>query len=89
MIEYHYTRNPILFLLNEANQNKDINEFGRMAFDLHYKGRCRKDIEDFIENVIDGKDEMKPLREAFYNNHLLPPNGKSASENIIKAILGY
>ena len=89
MIEYHYTRNPILFLLNEANQNKDINEFGRMAFDLHYKGRCRKDVEDFIENVIDGKDEMKPLREAFYNNHLLPPNGKSASENIIKAILGY
>ena len=87
-VEYHYTHNPVLYVLNGTDHNKDLNEFGRMAFDLHYKGHCEEDIEAFINNVIEGKDEMKEARERFYNDYLLPPNGNSASGNIIKAILG-
>lgn len=87
-VEYHYTHNPVLYLLNGTNHEKDMNEFGRMAFDLHYKGRSEEDIESFINDVIDGRDEMKEVREKFYNDYLLPPNGLSASDNIIKAILG-
>lgn len=87
-VEYHYTQNPVLYLLNGTDHNKDMNEFGKMAFDLHYKGSCEEDIELFINNMIEGKDEMKEARERFYNDYLLPPNGNSASDNIIKAILG-
>ena len=87
-VEYHYTRKPVLYLLNGDDHYKDLNEFGRMAFDLHYKGRCEEDIEAFINNVIEGKDDMKEVREKFYNDYLLPPDGNSASDNIIKAILG-
>ena len=55
---------------------------------MHYKGKDESDIETFIKNVIEGKDEMKDARVKFYNDYLLPPNGQSPSENIIKAILG-
>lgn len=87
-VEYHYTRKPVLYLLNGEDHYKDLNEFGRMAFDLHYKGSSKEDIEAFINNVIEGKDEMKEVRDRFYHNYLLPPNNDSASDNIIKAILG-
>ncbi len=88
MVEYHYSRKPVLYLLNGEDHYKDMNEFGKKAFDLHYKGSSQEDIEIFINNVIEGKDEMKEARERFYNDYLLPPDGNSASDNIIKAILG-
>jgi CDP-glycerol glycerophosphotransferase (TagB/SpsB family) len=88
MVEYHYTKNPVLYLLNGTDHNKDMNEFGRIAFDLHYKGRSEEDIEAFINKVIEGKDDLKEAREKFFNDYLLPPDGNSASDNIIKAILG-
>lgn len=87
-IEYHYTHNPVLYLLNGSDHYKDLNEFGKLAFDLHYKGESKEDIELFINNVIDGIDPMKEARQNFYNDLLLPPNGNSASTNIINAILG-
>ena len=87
-IEYHYTRNPVMFLLRQHGREVTYNEFGQKAFDLHYKGYTKEDIEQFIQNVINGIDPMKEERETFYNEHLLPPHGKTACENIINAILG-
>lgn len=87
-VEYHYTQNPVMYLVKDENHAIGLNEFGKLAFDLHYKGKNEEDIEMFINNVINGKDEMKEARIKFYNDYLLPPNGKSASENIINVILG-
>ena len=87
-IEYHYTKNPAMFLLRQHGMEVTYNEFGQKAFDLHYKGYTKEDIEQFIQNVINGIDPMKEERETFYNEHLLPPHGKTACENIINAILG-
>ena len=87
-VEYHYTKKPVMYLTKDEHHADGLNEFGRMAFDLHYKGRCEEDIEDFIINIIEGKDEMKEARVQFYDKYLLPPDGISASDNIIKAILG-
>lgn len=87
-IEYLHTKKPVMYLLNDSPQDNNWNEFGKMAFNLHYKGYCEVDIEQFIINVIDGRDEMKPQREQFLKTHLLPPGRKSASEIIIDAILG-
>lgn len=88
-VEYLYTKNPVMFL-DAASYNADEqNEFGKMAHNMHYIGRCKQDIELFIQNVIKGEDPMKEERERFYNEYLLPPNNKTASENIIETILGY
>jgi len=38
--------------------------------------------------VVAGIDPRRDEREDFFNAHLLPPNGRTATENIIAAILG-
>lgn len=87
-IEYHYTQNPVMYLIRKKNAENEMSPFGQKAFDLHYKGCTKEDIEKFIQNVIDGVDPMKEEREKFYDNYLIPPHGKTACENIINAILG-
>lgn len=89
-IEYHYTKNPVLYLIrnnDEAKHKSKLNEFGQMAFDLHYKGFTVEDIEKFINDVICGTDVRQKERMDFFNSYLLPPNGKTACENIITEIL--
>ena len=87
-IEYHYTKNPVMYLVRQQGLESSYNEFGQKAFDLHYKGHSKEQIEQFILNVINGIDPMKSEREHFYNKYLIPPHGKTACENIINAILG-
>ena len=87
-VEYHHTKKPIMYLIKDEKHAENLNEFGKKAFNIHYLGRCEDDIESFVINVLQGKDIMKKEREKFYNDYLIPPNGKSASENIINAILG-
>lgn len=87
-IEYHYTKNPVMYLLRQQGRESTYNEFGQRAFDLHYKGHTKEEIEQFIENVINGIDPLKEEREKLYNECLIPPHGKTACENIINAILG-
>lgn len=88
-IEYHYTHNPVLYLTHdEEGHKKNLVRYAQKAFDLHYKGRSKEDIERFIRNVIDGVDPIKEKRLNFFKEYLLPPNGQSATRNIIDAILG-
>ena len=87
-IEYHYTLNPVLYLIKDEHHADCLNTFATKAFDLHYKASNKIEIEKFIQNVIEDKDPMRMKREQFYNECLLPPNGKTACQNIINAILG-
>ncbi len=87
-IEYHYTHNPVLFLIRQEGYEANRNEFARKAFDLHYKGHTEEEIDGFIRNVLDGVDPLKEDRQEYFDRYLLPPNGKSACQNIINAILG-
>jgi hypothetical protein len=57
-----------------------------MAYEMHYHARTEEDIEQFINNVIDEKDEMREKREEFKQQYLLPPNRQSASQNIMDEI---
>lgn len=88
-VEYLYTKNPVMFLDKNSYNPNEQTEFGEKAHSMHYIGRSKQDIENFILNVISGYDPMKEERERFYNEYLLPPNNKTASENIIDTILGY
>ena len=89
-IEYHYTHNPALYLCDNIEEHeRGMNTFAKSAFELHYMGKNEQDIEQFINNVINEVDTKRDERLTFYKEYLLPPYGKSASDNIINAILGY
>ena len=62
--------------------------FGKNAYNLHYKIHNEKEIDCFITNVLGGKDPVKYKRELFVQQYLTPPHNKTASQNIINAILG-
>ena len=85
-IEYLYTKKPCLFLSN-YNRKNDANDVTLKAFDCWYHATNVEEIEKFISDVvIDNMDSLKSLREQFYNEVLLPPNGCSVAENIINEI---
>ena len=87
-VEYHYTTNPVLYIEKEKSHADNMNEFGLLAYNLHYKAHSKEDIENFILNVINGIDPLKNKRVDFFNKYLLPPNNNKACDNIINSILG-
>lgn len=87
-IEYLYTGLPVMYLVRGESHTDNMIPYAKEAFDLHYKGFTRGNIEQFIKDVIAGKDPRAEERRVFYENNLLPPHGKTACENIINAILG-
>lgn len=85
IIEYLYMRTPCMFLYN--GRDLELNKFSQMCFNKHYIGANVDDIDCFINNVINGIDERRQERESFFNEFLLPPNGRTVCENIIEEIL--
>ena len=87
-VEYLYTDKPAMYLLKDEHHEDNMIPYAKEAFDLHYKGRSQKDIESFILDIINDEDPLKEKRARFKEKNLLPPNGKTACENIIDSILG-
>ena len=87
-IEYLYTGNPVMYLIKDDHHKDNMTPVGARAFDLHYKGQNEDQIEAFVCDVIQGNDPMEQERRVFIENKLLPPNHKSACQNIMNAILG-
>lgn len=89
-IEYLYTGKPVMYLVKESDEihTHNLTKFATQAYNLHYKGRCKEDIEKFILDVINENDPLQLERERFYHSQLVTPNGKTACENILNAILG-
>lgn len=85
-VEYLYVDKPVMFMTNYDRESQ-CNAVGKRAFAAHYHGTSREDIQSFIEDVVIGeKDTMAEKRHQFYNDILVPPNGKSVAENIINEI---
>lgn len=89
-IEYMYTQKPVMYLLKSDSDIHDsnLNSLAKNSFHLHYMGKSEQDIESFIQDVIEGRDILADERTHFFKTNLLPPNGKTACDNIIDAILG-
>ena len=87
-IEYMYTGKPVMYLVRDSHHKDNLNRCATLAFDLHYKGKTRGDIEKFIQNVIADYDPLSDERSAFRDAYLTPPNNKTACDNIIDAVLG-
>ena len=87
LVEYLYTMKPGLYLGNYDRETQS-NEVGKKAYSCYYIGKSVKDIEAFILRIIDGEnDTLADMRKAFYNDVLLPPNGKSVAENMLDEIV--
>lgn len=86
-VEYHMTKKPVMYLISERHQKDKLNELGNNAYNVHYKGRTKSDIENFIKMIIRGEDPLSKERLHFYDSWLSLPDGKTASERIINTIL--
>jgi hypothetical protein len=88
-VEYHYSGNPVLYIAeNFEQQVAEKGELGKLALRQHYVGKCEEDIIHFIEEVVlNGNDSMKASRRGFYEQYLLPPNGKTVAENTMDVFL--
>ena len=87
-MEYLYTGNPVMYLTKSEHHVDNLNNVAKRAFNLHYQGKTKEDIETFVVNVLNGIDALASERDTFVKESLLPPNGKTACENIIDVILG-
>jgi len=83
--EYQYTHNPVGFLETTPMKTDELNKSGLVAFNMHYRLYNKKQIKDFIENVIKGYDPLKEERENLFRT--IAPKG-CACTNIINTILG-
>lgn len=86
--EYLFTRKPVMYLVKEGvDVEQQFSPFGVYSFRQHYHGKCLADVEQFIrEVVLEGKDPMKPARQAFFDEYLAPKDGLMPSEKIIRLI---
>ena len=88
VVEYLYTNNPVMFLLNNDSILEKFNELGKMALSNLNLGRSKEEIEEFIIDVIlNGKDNKQEERIHFFNSIVKPPNNVTASENIFNYIV--
>lgn len=85
--EYLFTKKPAMFLSNGRSFDTQYNEFAQKCLENYYIGKNKNDIENFIVNLINEIDSLKGKREKFYEEVLVAPNGKLASENIIEDII--
>jgi len=82
--EYMFTRKPVMFMSRDFKSIYDqADDFGHRCLDLHDVGRTLADAERFINDVIlSGNDPKAEKRQKFFDENLIPPNGKSVAENI-------
>ena len=85
--EYLYTRKPALHTMTNPKTYEEFNEIGKQCLDVYYHAKNKNEIEAFIINLINGKDELFEARNKFITTNLMPPNHKLASENIFNDIL--
>lgn len=84
-VEYHYSRKPAMFVSRDLDSMLATqSEFGKLTYKMHYIGANDDDIEAFISNVVMGGDDpLKKQRDDYYNQYLLPPNGKTVAQNTV------
>ena len=87
LLDYMYCQKPCLYVSLTGKLNVDTAQDGIDAYEAHYHAYIKKDIDDFIENVvIKGIDTMKSQRMTVLNKYILPNHGNSATENILNDI---
>ena len=85
MCEYSAISKPYLFTTRDDTVAQKFNDLGRAVFDgLLYKAPpSAEKIEAFLRDVVlAGNDALAEKRRSFTQENLMPPDGKSACENV-------
>ena len=85
VVEYLYVNKPVMRTVNDIPLETQFNEFALSCLNNYYMAYSEKDIEQFIQNVINGVDSLKGQRTKFINEMLMPKG--SPSQNIVDDIL--
>lgn len=89
IVEYLYMDNPSMYLVAETNDIDQMFDFVQAGYRCYEHGTSVGEIEQFIKNVLSGKDNNKEKRRQFITEHISLPGGLTACENIINEILGH
>lgn len=88
MLEYLLVDKPCMYL-QEGEGFPLFNEMSKDALTAYYKGVTREEIERFLLNCVLGtEDAYAAERRTVREKYLLPPNNRSAAENIVSTLLG-
>lgn len=87
IIEYLYMDNPSMYLIADTNNLDDMFQFVRDGFNCYEIGLASEDIENFINDVIEGRDNNREKRRDYISSQLQVHNGTTACDNIINSIL--
>lgn len=88
IVEYLYINKPAMYLVADTNNVDDMFDFVRDGYMQYVHGKNISDVEKFIKDVINDIDIKKEFRRDYINCNLLPPNNKTACDNIISEVLG-
>lgn len=94
VVDYLYFNKPVLYDNPNIEEVKTTNdEFGKQAYDVHYRVKKLSDIKSFIDDVVlGGNDTMAPVRNDFFDTYLRPKDGKTAShfiyDDLVSSIWG-
>lgn len=85
-VEYLYVNKPVMYLTN-GNAFENLEPIGCKAISCHYIGKSIDEIDEFINNIVNGFDDVKKEeRVKFINTNLVPPNGVTAGMNMYNVI---
>lgn len=88
MLEYLLVDKPCMYL-QENGGFSHFNEMSNAALTAYYRGVTKEQIERFpVDCVLGNEDAYAEERRRVRETYLLPPNNRSAAENIIAALLG-
>lgn len=86
ILEYLFADKPAMFLREGAGYG-DYNDMTLDALKSYIKGLVKADIEDFLQRCVLGtEDPLAATRRVMREKYLLPPNGKTAAENIVNSL---
>ncbi|MGN0944372.1 CDP-glycerol glycerophosphotransferase family protein [Fusobacterium varium] len=88
-VEYLYFRKPVCRLTNRKNWKKELNSFGEEAWKCHDIAYSKEDIVEFIENVINNKDNKLHEKQVFYEKYLKIEEEERPSLEIIRELEKY
>lgn len=85
ILEYLLMDKPCMYMQRQDAQPQ-FNRSTRQALECYQKGQTVDDIDQFVQDVIAGKDPLAKKRHEFIHSYLLP-NNQSPVQNIIEDLL--
>lgn len=86
LIEYLFTKKPVMRTCFLDNWKDELNDFAKKCINVYYLGFNENDIENFIINIINNKDELKIERDFFVDKKLSLEDNVIPSKRILMNI---